>query len=862
MNQTLRKLLGATSLALLIGSSAWADEPFRAHRYDSFKACEVTSESIVFIGNSITNMGEWWEHFSANPVVVNRGNSGCYSYESLDELESVLIGRPRAIFVMVGTNDIGGLVGEPADVAANTRQIINRIQRESPNTQIFITSVFPSTNGYRNLTNLGEINSLLKPLCEETNVNYVDLWDDLMGIVNGGGLSLDALHVNPKGYKIWAEKVAPLLDGLTSVFNDSYMTLNQSGLSYAYGMRSQLFGVLPVKSDDVLIIGDEMVHGGEWHELLHSSRVKGRGIYWGYGGCSLSQYQTMLTAILETNSGIKQCPKQIYLYMNTTVVNGTSDLATEKTNYEAVITEAKRLAPNAEIYILSATPHANSTYNTRSASFNTKLKEIADATDGVNYVDLYTTLTAGTDIDSNNYVTATGYHHIAQILAKTIGDDVTVDTDEQFSNRYATINARQIVGRAIDTATLLPQGTTTGTWSASALAPLTDKIDAAYTLLAADDASLSELQSLGSELSTATTTARQAINQPVEGKWYTITTPRRSSYYTSLTDAATVVGVADNAKSTAAQWAFEPRTDGTFNIVNRCYGTYISPSASSNSAVKAVKDAPSQGWTLTASSTTGLYIITSGTTQLNQTNASLGAYIYNWGYGSVTTGEFNNTDTGCEFCVTELPDDASAIDPDKIVNDPTPSTATEIYWHTFSTPLRDSRYLYENTDNTLYGGADSEADKAMWKILTRTDGSYDIVNRASGRFIDPSSAAANSQLSTSATSPAAGWQFLDAATDGYYIITSGTTQLNQTNSGLGYKIYNWGYGTATAGAFNTSDTGCQYLIHVADVETLSSSISEVAAPTPASTEAYDLLGRRLANPSATQLRISGGKLVR
>ena len=43
------------------------------------------------------------------------------------------------------------------------------------------------------------------------------------------------------------------------------------------GMRSSYFGMLPLTTDDVIIVGDEMIHGGEWHELLRSPRIKSRG---------------------------------------------------------------------------------------------------------------------------------------------------------------------------------------------------------------------------------------------------------------------------------------------------------------------------------------------------------------------------------------------------------------------------------------------------------------------------------------------------------------------------------------------------------------------------------------------------------
>ena len=487
----LKKLFVAVvALAGTIGSM-FADEPFRLHRYDSFKACEVNENSIVFIGNSITNMGEWWEFFGSNPNVVNRGNSGCYSYESLDQLESILIGRPAKIFVMVGTNDIGGATGTPETVAANARQMIDRIQAESPNTEIYITSVFPSTNGLRNLTNLGQINSLLQPLCEEKGVTYVDLWNDLMGIVNGGGLSLDALHVNPLGYRIWCEKVAPYV-GSESVFTDGNMTLNSGSQSYSYAMRSQQFGCLPVKSTDVLIVGDEMIHGGEWHELLHCDRVKGRGTVWGYGGITIAAHISMLESTLSTNPDIKEQPAQIYFYVGLNPLNNSATtVETLATDYQSLIAKAKELAPNSELFIMGLTPHANATYDTKTKSFNEKLQEIA-ANNGCTYVDTYTPLTTADGsrdaelVNGNSYITAKGYIRLAQTLAPYIGDDAWALTDEQFQEHYDMINAREAIGRGIIAANNLTVGTTTGTYTAEGVAPLLNKIEEALALLAKD----------------------------------------------------------------------------------------------------------------------------------------------------------------------------------------------------------------------------------------------------------------------------------------------------------------------------------------------------------------------------------------
>ena len=130
-------------------------------------------------------------------------------------------------------------------------------------------------------------------------------------------------------------------------------------------------------------------------------------------------------------------------------------------------------------------------------------------------------------------------------------------------------------------------------------------------------------------------------------------------------------------------------------------------------------------------------------------------------------------------------------------------------YYTMCTPLRDNRYCQSNGANTELTGAAGIGDATKWKFVERGDGKMDIVNYANGTFISPASSH-NTALRTQSTSPANGWEIKAADTEGLCIIASGDVQFNQTNSGLGYKVYNWGGGT------NTSDTGCQYLIAEAE----------------------------------------------
>ena len=132
----------------------YADDPFRRHRENHFATIVPEGEHIVFIGNSITNMFEWRDGFgSAN--VLNRGISGAYTDEVINNLESYIVGKPKKIFLMIGTNDLGtNGINTPEYPSARVRKIVNRIRRELPETEVYVESILPSTSGLRTASNI------------------------------------------------------------------------------------------------------------------------------------------------------------------------------------------------------------------------------------------------------------------------------------------------------------------------------------------------------------------------------------------------------------------------------------------------------------------------------------------------------------------------------------------------------------------------------------------------------------------------------------------------------------------------------------------------------------------------------------
>lgn len=165
----------------------------------------------------------------------------------------------------------------------------------------------------------------------------------------------------------------------------------------------------------------------------------------------------------------------------------------------------------------------------------------------------------------------------------------------------------------------------------------------------------------------------------------------------------------------------------------------------------------------------------------------------------ITDTEGNNAVDGLVYS----PDKSFEAPKDDEELPPALSDENDTYWYQFNTPLRDGYFpTSAGVGCDLYAQA-SVIVASEWKFEKRQDATFNIVNRADGTYVSPV-AEYNTALKTVAEEPESGWTFNNADTKGYYTITSGTTEMNQTKAVHNYKVFNWGEGD------NTSDTGCQF----------------------------------------------------
>lgn len=169
-----------------------------------FEQFRQENVDICFLGDSITERLDWQDAYPSLRV-SNRGIGSDTTLGILARLDDVVAQSPRVISLLAGINDIsGGRTAE--DIITTYGELLDELSLRLPNTAIIVTSVLPVTASHpidnRDVTAL---NALLRLLCEEKGVTYIDVY---AAFCNADGhlitdLAADNIHLNVSGYLIW-----------------------------------------------------------------------------------------------------------------------------------------------------------------------------------------------------------------------------------------------------------------------------------------------------------------------------------------------------------------------------------------------------------------------------------------------------------------------------------------------------------------------------------------------------------------------------------------------------------------------------------------------------------------------------------
>lgn len=171
---------------------------------------------IILTGSSSARM---WTSFSE--VVPdynsrNHGFGGSQMHELLFFLNQLVIDyNPDKVMIYEGDNDISAGKSS-AQIMEATKEVIQRIKKALPRTEVFLISPKPSLARWELADQYVELNQKMKEFCEQTEqVTFIDVWKPMLtkeGTPMKDIFIGDGLHLNQKGYDIWKAVVGPLVN--------------------------------------------------------------------------------------------------------------------------------------------------------------------------------------------------------------------------------------------------------------------------------------------------------------------------------------------------------------------------------------------------------------------------------------------------------------------------------------------------------------------------------------------------------------------------------------------------------------------------------------------------------------------------
>jgi lysophospholipase L1-like esterase len=177
-----------------------------------FEKEPVTTGQIIFLGNRITEMGNW-KQLLGDSAAIHRGIGGDVTFGVLKRLDDIIKRKPSKLFLLIGINDIGKDIPD-AVIADNIRKIVLRLLEGSRSTKIYVESIMPVNpdihnfpQHYNKQEHIIAVNKLIKKAASELPVSYINIHDLFMD--NEGRLdakyTADGLHLTASGggYQKW-----------------------------------------------------------------------------------------------------------------------------------------------------------------------------------------------------------------------------------------------------------------------------------------------------------------------------------------------------------------------------------------------------------------------------------------------------------------------------------------------------------------------------------------------------------------------------------------------------------------------------------------------------------------------------------
>ena len=227
----LHRLLALALSVLLVSPSGWAQAPaapaapatglaqwepdIRAFE-DADRRTPPRRDGVLLVGSSSMRLWKSAQDDFPHVPVLNRGFGGSQVREVTAFADRIVTPyRPRVILFYCGSNDVfsGRTVSE---VVADTRAFIATVHASLPATRVIYVSTAPNPARWHLKDAWIDLNRRMEAFAAtDPRVTFVDVWSAMLDPSGQPRPELfveDRLHMNERGYAIWARVLRPVVE--------------------------------------------------------------------------------------------------------------------------------------------------------------------------------------------------------------------------------------------------------------------------------------------------------------------------------------------------------------------------------------------------------------------------------------------------------------------------------------------------------------------------------------------------------------------------------------------------------------------------------------------------------------------------
>lgn len=191
---------------------------------------------VYFVGDSITRRwgtsDEQYKDFLANWRQNFFGWNAANFGWGADQIQNILWRlhngeldnvNPKIIVVLAGTNNVGNRSPQGsedprvADITRGIKAILDICRQKAPGATIVLMGITPRNDQMAVMSIINKVNEQIAKLADGKKIRYVNINDKLAhqdGKLLEGMANRDKLHLDIKGYQVWADALKPIFTEL------------------------------------------------------------------------------------------------------------------------------------------------------------------------------------------------------------------------------------------------------------------------------------------------------------------------------------------------------------------------------------------------------------------------------------------------------------------------------------------------------------------------------------------------------------------------------------------------------------------------------------------------------------------------